>query len=159
MVAFIDLAPVPTISLFLAVPVAIAEGGWKWGELPRYAGELAREYVYTAAECAALVASYGRAMAALIRTSEADRFCITARGRVSGLMVRRAEWAWNTYARAYVPDGEPIDGWRAASRAYWMATGEFIDRQRFTARRGLVAAHDLIQLKTDADVGTVAPAA
>jgi hypothetical protein len=136
MVAFIDLAPVPTAMLFLAVPVALDEGGWTWGELARFPGVLAREYVYSAHEVAAVVSTYGTMLAHMIKTSEADRFCISVRGRITGALVWRAEWAWDDHAHVYAPYGEPIDGWREAARAYWNITGELISNQKFSASSG-----------------------
>lgn len=168
MVAFIDLAPVPTANLFVMVPVALADGGWAWGELPRFAGVLAREYVYSAAECAALVKSYGRMVAAMIKPYEADRFCLTARGRVTGMILYRAEWVWNQYARGYVPDGEALDGWKVAARAHWEATGELVGSLRFQAHTEPLTVPSTLQPvpikgfagdRDPADVLPVAPAA
>lgn len=137
MITFVDLAPVPTANLYLTIPVALAAGGWTWGELPRMRGVLAREYIYTAAECAAVVNAYGTALSRMIRTSEADRFCITVRGQVTGMLLRRAEWAWDDHLHEFAPDGEPLDGWSAAARAYWEATGQLISSQHFEASGGL----------------------
>jgi hypothetical protein len=136
MVAFIDLAPVPTALVFLAVPVAIEGGGWAWGELKRFAGVLAREYVYSAHEVAAVVSTYGTMLTRMIKTSEADKFCITVRGRVTGCLLWRAEWAWDDHLHSYEPYGDPIDGWREAARAYWNITGELISNQKFSASSG-----------------------
>jgi hypothetical protein len=138
MVAFVDLGPVPTVNLLMAVPVALGESGWSWGELPRFAGVLAREYAYSAAECAALVKTYGAALARMIKPSEAERFCLVVRGKTTGLVLQRAEWVWNPYARGFVPDGEPWCGWKTAARAYWEATGELAGSQRFSAHGGLL---------------------
>lgn len=139
MVSFVDLGPVPTVNLLMAVPVALGESGWSWGEFPRFAGVLAREYAYSAAECAALVKTYGAAVARLIKPSEAERFCLVARGVTTGAVLRRAEWVWNPYARGFVPDGDPWCGWKAAARVYWEVTGELIGSQRFNPRSGLLA--------------------
>ncbi|MGW6754563.1 hypothetical protein [Streptomyces sp. NPDC055006] len=139
MVAFVDLGPVPTVNLLMAVPVALGNGGWSWGEFPRFPGVLAREYAYSAAECAALVKSYGAAVARMLKPSEAERFCLVLRGTTTGAVVHRAEWAWNFYARAFVPDGESWCGWKAAARAYWEMTGELVGSQRFEPRSGLLA--------------------
>lgn len=136
MVTVVDLAPPPTVHISLAVPIALERGGWTWGELPRLAGVLAREYVYNADECAAVTTTYGMMLSRMIRTCEADRFCVTVRGRVTGALIRRAEWSWDDHAHEFAPSGEPLDGWRAAARAYWDATGQLIGNQRFEARRG-----------------------
>lgn len=146
MVAFIDLAPVPTVNVLLAVPVSWGAGGWSWGELPRLGTVLAREYVYDAAECASVVNTYGTMMSRMIRTCEADRFCITVRGRVTGLILRRAEWVWDDHAHTYAAHGEPLDGWRVAARAYWEATGQLIGAQRFERSGRLPIVRDAVKL-------------
>lgn len=147
MVAYVDLVPVPTAALFLTVPVPLATGGWTWGELPRLAGALAWEYVYTAHECEALVNSYGTMLGRMIRTIEADRFCVTVRGRVTGIILRRAEWTWDAHELAYVPTGEALDGWRTAARAYWEATGEMIDARGFVAHETIAVDDPPTQLR------------
>lgn len=138
MITYVDLAPLPTVHVFLSVPVAIDGDGWTWGELGRFAGPLAREYAYSARECAALVRTYGTTMARLIQPKEADRFCIYVRGPVTGLLLHRAEWKWDQRAHTYKPDGEPWCGWRPAAKAYFERTGELIDSKRFCPHMALI---------------------
>lgn len=147
MVTFVDLAPSTTVELFLTIPVALEKGGWTWGELPRLAGVLACEYVYSAAECVSVVNTYGTMMSRMIRTCEADRFCITVRGRVTGALIRRAEWVWDDHVHQFAEHGEPLDGWRAAARAYWDATGQLISSQHFEASQSRIEASSAVRLK------------
>jgi hypothetical protein len=133
MITFADLGPVPTIHLFLRVPVPLPAGGWSWGELPRYKGCMVREYGYSAHECRALVHTYGRMVPHAIgdRRKLGDRFSIYAKGPLTGLTVGLREWAWSSALREYEPVGEYMCGWRTAIRTHWVNTGEMFERRRF----------------------------
>jgi hypothetical protein len=131
-ITFVDLGPVPTVHLFLRVAVPLGNQGWTWGELPQYAGCLAREFAYTAAECASLVHTYGRTMAQLLpRNVTGDRFSILAKGPVTGLTLGIREWQWSADIRDFRPVGEYLSGWREACKAYYVKTGELFHHRRF----------------------------
>lgn len=127
----VQIDPTPTVELFAQIPTPIL-GGWTWSEHPRFAGVLAAEYVYSGREASAVVRSYARSLAGLIRPQEADRFAVMARGRVTQMIVARDEWYWAS--GAYHPSGEPWNTWRAASRRHWEITGTLIERQRWRSR-------------------------
>ncbi|MCF3174763.1 hypothetical protein IPZ61_15705 [Streptomyces sioyaensis] len=140
MVAVVVLGSVPTVHLFVRVPVPMASGGWSWGELSGFTGSLAREFAYSALECASLVSTYGRTMTRVLTRRElGDRFTICARGPVTGMLLGLREWEWSPDARDYRAVGEYMCGWREAVRAYYIKTGEFAERQRFTASAGTLA--------------------
>ncbi|MFE1763076.1 hypothetical protein ACFW81_02470 [Streptomyces angustmyceticus] len=141
-VAVVALGSVPTVHLFVRVPVPMASGGWNWGELPGYTGALAREFAYSALECAALVGAYGRTMTRVLSRRElGDRFTICARGPVTGMVLGLREWEWSADRRDYRAVGEYLCGWREAVRAYYVKTGEFAERQRFVATSSTLAMH------------------
>ena len=134
MITFADLGPVPTVHLFLAVPVPLLASGWTWGQLTSYRGPLAREYAYSARECEALVRTYGTAVPRIVGHRElGPRFRVCAKGPVTGLTLGIREWEWSASRREYKAVGEYMCGWREAVRAYWIKTGEMIERQRFDA--------------------------
>jgi hypothetical protein len=135
MITFADLGPTPTVHLFLRVPVPLAAGGWTWGELPPYAGVLAREYVYSQRECEAVVNAYGRIIGTVGQQQKClgDRYSVMAKGPVTGLVLGLREWVWSAVERAYVHAGEYLCGFRRGARAYWEATGTLIERQTFSA--------------------------
>lgn len=135
MITFIDLGPIATVHLFLRVPVPMDGGGWAWGEMPGYAGTIAREFGYSALECTALVHTYGRTMGQLLqRLRQVDRYTITARGPLTGKVVGMREYQWSIADRAFLPVGEYLCGWRSAMRAYFDQTGELFDGQHFSPR-------------------------
>lgn len=138
MTVIMDLVPTHTATLALTVPVPLESGGWAWGELGRFPGELAREFCYSLADAVSLVSTYARVVAGLIKPGEAERFTITLRERVTGTIMRRAEFVWNIYARSYIPSGEAWCGWKTAMRAYWTTTGRLFTSQRFDARATLM---------------------
>lgn len=138
MITYVDLAPLPTVHVYLSVPVAIDGDGWTWGVHPRFTEPLAREYVYSASECAAAVRTYGVMLARMIQPKEADRFCIYVRGPVTGMLLHRAEWKWDDLANAYTPNGEPWCGWRAAARVYFERTDRLLDPSMFCPHAALV---------------------
>jgi len=139
MITFMDLGPKATAHLYLRVPVAMDGSSWSWGELPAYAGVLAREFVYTAAECAALIHAYGRVIGRLLQSAALpDRFTITARGPITGKVLGLREWQYDAASHEYEAAGEYLCGWRAAIRSYFELTGELWGEQHFDAReRGL----------------------
>jgi hypothetical protein len=134
MITFADLGPVPTVHLFLRVPVPMPTGGWTWGQTLRYEGVLARDYAYSAAECRALVHTYGRTIQRVVSRRElGDRYTVLARGPVTGMVLGLQEWDWCQDMHDYRPAGEYLCGWREAARQYFEVTGELIDRKRFSA--------------------------
>ena len=134
MITFADLGPVPTVHLFLRVPVPLPAGGWTWGELPRYAGVLAREFAYSARECESLVHTFGRTMTRITPSRAlGNRFMIVARGPVTGLTLGMREWQWSDDLHDYKRAGEYLCGWREAIRAYYRKTGESLEDKRFCA--------------------------
>ena len=141
MITFLDLGPKPTAHLFLKVPVPMGTSGWSWGDLPRLAGCLAKEYAYTAAECMALVHAYGRTISRIVTRAEAPRFTIVARGPVTGRILGMREW--QAQRGEYEPVGEYLCGWKAAVRAYWEATGILFEGKGFDARSGPFAVISL----------------
>lgn len=134
--AFIHLGPAPTACILLTVPIIAPDGRWTWGVLRRIGTLLAQEYIYTPAECAAAVRTYGVAVSRMIRAWETDRYAITARGKISGQMITRVEWAWDSRAREWTPS-EPIDGFHGAAEARARATGIPLAEERFSAASGL----------------------
>jgi hypothetical protein len=117
----------------MRVPVALPSGGWTWGELPRHKGGMVREYAYNAHECRALVMAYGRILGLCLKTSEAERFVISAKGPVSQYEVGRQQWEYCSATRSYEPVGEYLCQWKQAARVYFERTGELISRQKFSA--------------------------
>jgi hypothetical protein len=137
MITFMDLGPKATAYLYLKVPVPMDGNSWTWGELPAYAGVLAREFVYTAQECAALIHAYGRILGTLLQSAaQPDRFTLTARGPITGKVLGLREWQYDGASHAYVPAGEYLCGWRASLRSYFEMTGELWGSQHFDAREG-----------------------
>ncbi|MGX1133228.1 hypothetical protein RKD49_005418 [Streptomyces glaucescens] len=136
MITFVDLGPKATVHLFLKVPVVMSGLNWTWGELPKYAGLLAREYAYSAHECASVVHTYGRTMGRLLQRQGPDRFMITARGPVTGNVLGIREWQWAAEPQEFRPVGEYLCGWRSAVKAYFELTGELFSHCRFDAREG-----------------------
>lgn len=135
MITFIDLGPKATVYLSLKVPVPLSSGGWSWGELPQFAGILAREFAYTARECAAVVHSYGRIIGQLLQSElRPDRFTITARGPVTGKVCGMREWQWAATQHEFEPAGEYLCGWRSGLRDYFQLTGELFSETAFRAR-------------------------
>lgn len=137
MITFVDLGPTATVHLFLKVPVPLggSDRGWGWGELPQYMGVMAREFAYDARECAALVHTYGRTLGRLLQTDKRpDRFTITARGSITGMVLGLREWQWAPDAREFRAAGEYLCGWRASLRAYFEQTGELFGHPKFMAR-------------------------
>lgn len=135
MITFIDLGPLATVHLFLRVPTPLHAGGWTWGELPALAGVLAKEFAYTADECASLVHTYGRNMTrVLTRRQLGDRFTIVAKGPKTGLTLGLREWEWSPELRDYRRAGEYLCGWREAVKALYLQTGELFKDQHFEAR-------------------------
>lgn len=120
---------VPTVDLSLLVPAAIAEGAWGWAAHPRFPGVLASEYVYTAREAVAVVRAFARALAPQLNCKEVARFAVLARGRVTGMILARDEWAWVN--GAYAPTGEPWETFRAAARRYYELTGQLIEQKHY----------------------------
>lgn len=137
---FVDLLPTPTVHVYLMVPVALIGGGWTWGELQRFGGVLASEYVYSATECESVARTYGATMTRMIKTYEADRFCILVRGRVTGHLIGRQEWEYVPGMRTYQPVGEYHCGFRGGVRALWEATGRVVTSEAFKARTELSMA-------------------
>lgn len=137
MITFIDLGPKATVHLLLQVPVTMGHGGWAWGELPAYAGILAREFAYSALECAALIHTYGRTVGRLLQSAaHPDRFLVTARGPITGKVLGMREWQWSALSREFTPAGEYLCGWRAGLRSYFELTGELFSAEGFHARTG-----------------------
>lgn len=135
MITFMDLGPKVTAHLFLKVPVPLDGNSWAWGELPAYAGVLAREFVYTSHECAAAIHAYGRIVGQLLqRDSRPDRFTITARGPITGKVLGLREWQYDAVSHEYAPAGEYLCGWRASERRYFELTGELWGAPEFHAR-------------------------
>lgn len=135
MITFLDLGPKATVHLMLKVPVPLGDDGWTWGELPAYAGVLAREFAYNARECAALVHAYGRILGRLLQIDiRPDRFCIQARGKVTGFLLGLQEWQWAPDIGEFRPAGEYLCGWRDALRKYFDKTGELPPIGGFRAR-------------------------
>lgn len=154
MITFADLGPVPTVHLFLRVPVPLDHGGWRWGEHPRAQGCMVREYAYNARECQALVMVYGRMTPTLLdRQSLGPRFSVMARGPVTGMVLGLAEWAWSASERAFTQSSEYMCGWRPAARTYYVKTGQLIERQRFDAN---VAAPPLMPFPARGELGRAA---
>jgi hypothetical protein len=134
MITFIDLGPKPTVHLFLRVPVPLAGGGWSWGEQPTFPGALAKEFAYSAKECASLVHTYGRTITRVMnRAQVGDRFEIHAKGPVTGLTIGLREWEWSSELRDYKPVGEYMCGWRQAVKELYLRTGELIEDRSFSA--------------------------
>ncbi|MGV9659111.1 hypothetical protein ACWDR5_19360 [Streptomyces koyangensis] len=117
----------------LSVPVAQPDGNWTWGTLPRYAGEIAREYVYSAAECLSALRTYGRSLASILRLIDGDRYQVSAREIRTGVLAGRAEWSWSPLAGMYVPNGEPWSNWAGVRSAYWRTFGSLLSAERFRA--------------------------
>ncbi|MFC9191409.1 hypothetical protein [Streptomyces cyaneofuscatus] len=137
MITFIDLGPVPTVRLFLKVPVPLASGGWSWGTLPGYEGDLAREFVYSAHECKSVIQAFGRIVPlALPKGSLGDRFEITARSPITGLLLGLREFVWCPIRRAYEPAGEYLCAWREGAKALYRQCGELIGDRTFSAGSG-----------------------
>lgn len=134
MITFADLGPVPTVHLFLRVPVPLNAGGWTWGELPPYEGVLAREYVYSQRECEAVVKTYGRMIGTIgaMRKCLGVRYSVMAKGPVTGMVLGLGEWSWSAVDKSYAQSGEYLCGFRRGARAYWEATGTLIERQKFS---------------------------
>lgn len=130
----VSIVPTPTADLFLFVPGPLGAGSWAWAEHPTWPGVLASDYVYSAYEVSALVRGYACAMSRLIRPQDAPRFVMLARGRVTGLVLARDEWAWVRTTGKYEATGEPWNTWKAAARRYWEITGTLIERQQFRSR-------------------------
>lgn len=128
------IGPTPTADLFLFIPGPIGQGSWAWVEHPRFPGVLASDYAYNAHEASALVRGYACSISRQMRPQEAPRFVVLARGRVTGLVMARDEWAWVRTSGQYEPTGEPWITWRAVARRYWEVTGKLIERERFRAR-------------------------
>lgn len=150
MITFADFGPVPTVHLFLRVPVPLPTGGWSWGQLPSCNGVMVREFAYNAHECRALVMAYGRMAQHMIgRKQLGDHFSIYARGPLTGRTVGLQEWAWSTSLGDYKRVGEYMCGWRLAIRTHWEATGEMFERRRFEANpRAFVLPASLPPLPT-----------
>jgi hypothetical protein len=142
-----DLGPVPTVHLYLRVPVSLPAGGWTWGEHASYPGVIAREFIYTEQECRAVVRSYGRVIgeAASVngRPTLGERFSILARGNTTGLIVGLKEWRWCQREHLYEAASEYLSGWQEAIRAYFRMTGEFFGRGGF---RDFVYSPELVRL-------------
>ncbi len=99
------------------------------------AGVLAKEFAYTADECASLVHTYGRTVTrVLTRGQIGDRFTIVAKGPKTGLTVGLREWEWSPELRDYKRAGEYLCGWREAVKALYLQTGELFTQCRFEAR-------------------------
>lgn len=142
MVAVVALGPVPTVHLFVRVPVALTTGGWTWGEHSALPGALAKDFAYDADECAALVHTYGRTLTRIMtRRQIGVRFTICARGPVTGLVLGLREWEWSADLGDYRRVGEYMCGWREASRAYYLRTGQFVDRARFKSPAAVAVCH------------------
>lgn len=129
----IDLGSRPTMIISLSVPVEHPGGAWSWGTLPRYAGEIAREYVYSAAECLSALRTYGRSLASILRLSDGDRYRVSAREIQTGMTAGHAEWMWSSLAGMYVPAGEPWSNWAGVRSAYWAMYGRLLSTERFRA--------------------------
>ena len=117
----------------LSVPVAQPDGNWTWGTLPRYAGEIAREYVYSAAECLSALRTYGRSLASILRLIDGDRYRVSAREIRTGVVAGHAEWIWSSLAGMYVPAGDPWSNWSGVRSAYWRMYGSLPSAERFRA--------------------------
>ncbi|WP_030695058.1 hypothetical protein [Streptomyces albidoflavus] len=117
----------------LSVPVGQPDGNWTWGTLPRYTGEIAREYVYSAAECLSALRTYGRSLASILRLIDGDRYQVSAREIRTGVLAGRAEWIWSPLAGMYVPNGEPWSNWPGVRSAYWRTFGSLLSAERFRA--------------------------
>ncbi|MCX4554176.1 hypothetical protein [Streptomyces sp. NBC_01500] len=135
MITLFDLGPVPTVHLFVQVMVPLKTGGWAWGKLPQFSGELARDFAYSAEECQALVHVFGNTMPLLVPRKELGaRFSICARGSVTGVGLGLREWDWCPIRGAYHAEGEYLCGWREGVRALYLKTGEYIEDQTFRAK-------------------------
>lgn len=135
MIVFLDLGPRATVHLLMKVPVAMNGGGWAWGEMPGYAGVLAREFAYNGQECTALVRTYGRMVGRLLQSGvRPDRFQILARGKTTDFLLGMQEWEWAADTHEFRPVGEYLCGWRDALRKYFGATGELPPHGTFRAR-------------------------
>lgn len=134
MITFIDLGPLPTVHLFLRVPIPLEAGGWTWGEHRRFPGVLAREFAYTAAECASLVHTFGRTIARIMSGPVlGDRYMIVAKGPMTGLTVGMREWQYSDDLHDYKRVGEYLCGWREAVKALYLKTGQLFLNERFCA--------------------------
>jgi len=135
MITFIDLGPVATVHLYVRVMVPLKAGGWTWGELPALAGVMAREFAYTAEECASLVHTYGRTVGRIKGVRElGDRFSVVAKGPKTGMTLGIREWEWSSSTRDYRRAGEYLCGWREAVKALYRQTGELMINQKFESR-------------------------
>jgi len=135
MVTFLELGPRDTVHISLKVPVDLPGGGWTWGDLPEFAGVLAREFCYDGDECGALVRSYGRVLGEMLqRAIRPDRFQILARGKVTSFLLGLQEWQWSSDAGMFKPVGEYLCGWRDALKGYLMKMGELPPEGTFRAR-------------------------
>jgi hypothetical protein len=158
MITFIDLGPRATVHLLLKVPVAMAGGGWSWGELPAYAGALAREFAYNAGECAALVRTYGQMMGRLLQSDiRPGRFEIHAQGATTGFLLGLQEWQWAPDGREFRPAGEYMCGWRDALRKYFEKTGELPPAGTFRPRMIAQSPCWVAQSPERAKAATVSP--
>ncbi|AUG87319.1 hypothetical protein HOS59_gp55 [Streptomyces phage Rowa] len=132
MITFVDLGPMPTVHLFLRVPVPLDAGGWTWGEHVRFPGVLAREFAYTADECESLVHTYGRTVTRIMSGPVlGERFMITARGPQTGMTLGMREWHYSEDLGDYKRVGEYMCGWREAIKALYLKTGELFVGKRF----------------------------
>lgn len=102
---------VPTVALFVQLPVIYPSGQWSWQAMDhlKAAGE---EFVYTAAELERVLFVAGLALAAtFMRTASHPRFRLLA--RALGTDKALATWAWEYDAMrgAYVPEPAPMIMW------------------------------------------------
>ncbi|MFC9620237.1 hypothetical protein ACFTXM_09635 [Streptomyces sp. NPDC056930] len=70
-----------------------------------------------------------------------NRFSICARSTVTDSLLGLREWQWSPDTHGYVLAGEYLCGWRDGVRAYYLKTGEFIEREHFSAARGVLTMY------------------
>lgn len=70
-------------------------------------GSVAREFVYSAAELRAVLLSYGRIMAQIVRRLHQDWVSLRAYSCLSGVLVGQMTWTWSPDAGLFLPHDEP----------------------------------------------------
>jgi hypothetical protein len=157
MITFVDLGPTAHVHLYVLAPRPLPDGGWSWGELPGFAGVVAKEYAYSARECRSLVQTYGRTITRVLTSRQiGDRFRVYARGRSTGNMLGMREWVWSPVRHDFEPVGEYLCGWREAIQAYYRLTGQVFSEKRFEARPLMSAAPTLVPLPSRCPLASAA---
>jgi hypothetical protein len=78
---------------------------------------------------------YATVMSRILRTRDAERFNVLARGRTTGLIVAQDEWHWDGGRHIFRPSAEtPWNQWKQVARRYYEITGTRIEKRRFRPR-------------------------